>query len=647
MRSTNIALLLAILAGGCGGGTSPTQAPKSPAPVSTVSSVVPTCATPLASGASEPCSVVVTGNGTFNKIVNWSSSGGTISSAGMLTAPSVTSITSIVVTATTVQDSVIGIAMVSVTPPTTPPPPGVGTLTLSATILSFSNVVIGTASPTQSAILSNTGNGIVHIVNFAISGTGFALAAANSCATGELAVNSSCTIAVVFTPTETAAKQGLVSIQSSNSTNSLAEISLSGTGANPPAPPRPSGPENLGLGIHPLMRVDSNGAIDVAWLTQAGVNFRRSTDGGATFSDAVLAIPQPVFADDLQMQIDSSNAIVIFSSYQGVDDPEPIPQIARSIDGKTFTLQSVPSRGLLPALAVEPSGAINVAWFGFDNNTLYEIRSTDGGVTYSNPKILWSTPDDALEVVAAVGPQGQIYLFWGHEAGSCDIFFSASLDGAQTFSTPKQISDSGGCDVSPVPHVDAAGNVNVAWQTNATDISFTRSTDQGQTFTKVTQAATGIDVNSPEFVVGPDSETDLVYDSAVIGGAAFQVFFTQSIDHGASFSTSQNLSLPHPVVNFTGAGDASVAVDSDGRITVVFEDDSKGTFSGDFDIYERTSTDSVTFSDATDLSKTTDQTEVFPQIVVTQTGLRYFVWSDTSDTQASNPVVSAFFDAVP
>src|ERR1700729_3957367 len=101
-----LTLLLATLAFGCGGGASSMPLPSDPA--SKVVSVVPSCASPLASGASETCTVVVTGTGNFNHAVTWSASSGTISSAGVFTAPTVTAATSVTVTATSVEGSVQG-----------------------------------------------------------------------------------------------------------------------------------------------------------------------------------------------------------------------------------------------------------------------------------------------------------------------------------------------------------------------------------------------------------------------------------------------------------------------------------------------------------------------------------------------------------
>jgi len=118
-----------------------------------------------------------------------------------------------------------------------------------------------------------------------------------------------------------------------------------------------------------------------------------------------------------------------------------------------------------------------------------------------------------------------------------------------------------------------------------------------------------------------------------------------AFDHGATWSTPSNLSLPNPVQSFAGARDPGVGVDTSGKITVAWEDDSNGKFSGDNDIYIRTSTDAVTFSGSMDVSNTTDKIEVHPIIVETPTGKRYMTCYDMNGQQ-SNPVLSVLFYAV-
>jgi hypothetical protein len=426
---------------------------------------------------------------------------------------------------------------------------------------------------------------------------------------------------------------------------STADSTKSGTfpvAVNAPAPTA-TGPENLGVGQAPVTVVDANGVVDVAWISSAGIMFRRSVDNGVTFSDAIVAMALPELAEAMQMQLDAANDIVIFAVYSSNSQVAPIATVSKSTDGMTFSSNPVASNGFEPVLEVEPAGAIDIAWLDVFTNSLHEFRSTDGGATFSADTTIWTTTNDAIDIQGAVGPQGQIYLFWGQEVGTtCDILFTASVDGAQTFSTPVQLSNDGGCNVNPTPLVDADGNLDIAWQGSGNSIFFTRSTDRGQTFANPTAVVqNAIEVSSQQFVVGPSGDIDLVFDAATVD---FDVFFTRSIDNGATFSTPINLALP-PVQGFTGGGDPAVGVDRNGKITVAWEDDSNGTFSGDYDIYARASTDGGTFSEAVDLSNTTDQSEVFPQVIETAKGLRYLTWYDTTG-QASNPVASVFFDAV-
>jgi hypothetical protein len=205
------------------------------------------------------------------------------------------------------------------------------------------------------------------------------------------------------------------------------------------------------------------------------------------------------------------------------------------------------------------------------------------------------------------------------------------------------------CIAIEISDADAAGNVNLAWVTGDTQIDFTRSTDQGQTFaTPVAIIAPTEPQDGLQFALRPNGETDFVFN-AVPGfptnPAPSQVFFTRSLDHGATWSTPSNLSLPNPVQSFAGARDPGVGVDTSGKITVAWEDDSNGKFSGDNDIYIRTSTDAVTFSGSMDVSNTTDKIEVHPIIVETPTGKRYMTCYDMNGQQ-SNPVLSVLFYAV-
>ncbi len=95
--------------GGSGGGSSS----------STITSVTVSCSpTTVSSGGTSQCAATVSGTGSYSSAVTWAANAGSISATGLLTAPSVTTITSVTVTATSTQDtSMAGTAKVTVNPP--------------------------------------------------------------------------------------------------------------------------------------------------------------------------------------------------------------------------------------------------------------------------------------------------------------------------------------------------------------------------------------------------------------------------------------------------------------------------------------------------------------------------------------------------
>ena len=91
-----------------------------PAPISI--SISPASAT-LSAGASQQFTATVAG--TTNQSVSWTAAGGTITNSGLFAAPNVSSSTIAMVYATSQADpSIVEAAQVTVTPASTPPPPG-------------------------------------------------------------------------------------------------------------------------------------------------------------------------------------------------------------------------------------------------------------------------------------------------------------------------------------------------------------------------------------------------------------------------------------------------------------------------------------------------------------------------------------------
>ena len=398
-------------------------------------------------------------------------------------------------------------------------------------------------------------------------------------------------------------------------------------------------PVNLGAGSFPSAAVDSNGVIDVAWFTETGIAFARSQNQGATFNTPTVAVPAPAFEPNLA--VDGQGDIFILTGNNPTNSlGGNNVVVAHSTDGgKTFTSVTAQQNTYESRLLVQPSGVVDLAYTNSDDNgedpdnALQESRSTDRGNTFTNAQTLWGshTATDIQQWQAALGPQGQIYYTWTEQIDiDCEVHFVNSLDGV-TFQPSVLLTNNDTCNRDGAMVVDSAGNIDAFWGGDGTD--FARSTDQGQTFT--TPTTVPISGGAGELAVGPNGALDALADEPFA--------FTQSLDSGVTWSTPVSLGLPSTPANFMGAQDAQIAVDPNGKITLVWRDDSNGAAAGDFDVYISTSTDGKNFTPATNISNATGAFASAPTVLISPQGLRYIYWYETSDTNAAD--VSVFFYA--
>jgi hypothetical protein len=114
---------------------------------------------------------------------------------------------------------------------------GTGTVpqvSLAPTSLTFASQVTGTSSAAQNVTLTNTGSAILNISGISVVGD---FSESNNC-TLQVDATGSCQIAVVFTPSATGTRTGILTIVD-NASGSQQTVSLTGTGAGP----------GLGLGL--------------------------------------------------------------------------------------------------------------------------------------------------------------------------------------------------------------------------------------------------------------------------------------------------------------------------------------------------------------------------------------------------------------
>ena len=109
-------------------------------------------------------------------------------------------------------------------------------VTVQPSQLSFASQAVGTISPPQSAVVTNTGTQTLNITRISIGNTGGVadFAETDNCLSapynGVLAVGQSCNLSITFTPTASGARAAALEI-SDNATGSPQSVLLSGTGA--------------------------------------------------------------------------------------------------------------------------------------------------------------------------------------------------------------------------------------------------------------------------------------------------------------------------------------------------------------------------------------------------------------------------------
>ena len=177
--------------------------------------------------------------------------------------------------------------------------------------------------------------------------------------------------------------------------------------------------------------------------------------------------------------------------------------------GRTWIEQVVPRNGPLtqvtvsgdPSVAFDADGNGYVTCLGFSrtapDNVLAVTKSTDGGRTWGTAVLVEGTTPNVfhdksyMTVDTTSGPtRNNVYVTWTRfingpgECGSyaAPIYFSRSIDGGLTFSTPMEISSAGyRCSQGSQPAVGPGGELYVSWVTGTRAV-VVRSTDGGLTW---------------------------------------------------------------------------------------------------------------------------------------------------------------------
>ena len=190
----------------------------------------------------------------------------------------------------------------------------------------------------------------------------------------------------------------------------------------------------------------------------------------------------------------------------------------------------------------------NLHLFWIDDSSgrfeIYYKRSTNAGAAWSVPYRLTWTAQDSLYPHAAVGPANALHLIWSNQVtgGGWDIFYKKSTNSGINWSAPQRVTWMGSEAVEPWIAVDSSGDPYIVWRTTApeSDIFFKKSTNSGQSWTVIQRLtwSTGIS-EKPKIAVDSLGRIHILWADDSQGNK--EIFYKRSTDGGSSWSAMDRL----------------------------------------------------------------------------------------------------------
>jgi hypothetical protein len=350
-----------------------------------------------------------------------------------------------------------------------------------------------------------------------------------------------------------------------------------------------------GIQREPHLVVDKNnnlllamavGTSDAAGRQGAQILFTRSVDGGANWDNKPLtrnlsSSPiKGVGALFPRIAVTRTGKTRVYVVY---DDDTAGPRHAycvRSSKNTNFKRSTVLSSGseggLAPVVDTDSAGTVNVAWAGSMNSPRQVVfaRSTDQGVTFSQPINVSNSTEEGFDPAIAIGADDAINLAWEDTgSGIGQIFFSRSTDGGASFSTPGQVSAALGEASDAEIAIDSQGRISVAWieeqPAGGTRIAISNTNGEAASFSAPLAVTSGPEAEFEYLaMVARGNTIYLAYGDDDVQ----QVYLTQSRSDLLTFS--KPLQLSNAEANKGEAKSPSLAVDGNGRIHVVWIDTS-------------------------------------------------------------------------
>lgn len=399
-----------------------------------------------------------------------------------------------------------------------------------------------------------------------------------------------------------------------------------------------------GKAVIPSIAVGPGGDINIVWLDSGAILFRRSTDGGQTFSATMVVATTNLPSQSSQPQI----AVSAASAYAAWAGPSDVYFSSLSSGSSTWTAPINVSSGKgitpgsaapVPHMAVDPGGGVDVVW---GQSGAYFARFSAGVFSAAVPLTTSAMASQSPRI--AINSAGHVFIVWEDAAACPTIMFARSTNGGASFAT-YSVADNltvngqpvAGCASDAQIAVGASNTVHLLWanqNTQIQDLIATYATDTDQAFSGSTFPETAFQnlsntaASAPQMAIDSSGNIDVTWmGDYLTNGAPQAVYFTRSTNGGSSFANAQPLTTPPSAGS--GAGFPQIATESSGAIDIVWQQASASNPSAAYDIVLARSTDGVNFATTT-LDSTPTTQSATAQIAADPSGNVYATWDGSS-----------------
>lgn len=323
-----------------------------------------------------------------------------------------------------------------------------------------------------------------------------------------------------------------------------------------------STPQNISspltTGIYPTI-ASNNSGIYVTWHGADNITgnfdifFAKSTDGGVTWSGPQNITNTPEVDYYPKIAVDGMNVYVTWEGLIGTNNYETYFMMS-SDGGATWSpvqnISNTPLDGYIPSITYNNSG-IYVVWHEHTSSDydVFFTKSTDGGLTWSPSQVLADT--SSTSVTTSITTDGSnLYVTWSEDVGSAsyETYFSKSIDGGVTWSTPQNVSNFPTFPGSPFlptqPSISSdTSGIYLTWNHYDGvdfDYYFSKSIDGGATWSAPQVLVTMNTSNYNQSLSSANSELYVTWQNLVAPGND-DIFFSKSTDGGSTWNT-QNIS---------------------------------------------------------------------------------------------------------